>query len=658
MTYKTPRVKTTRLSLPVGEAVDEPVDAAVGTLGYRTDTDAVRVKTSTGWEDVGGGGGTLTEIDAGDGIVVTDGTGPVVTVEVDPAVLADIDDKLYDYFGTYTHKSVPTSSDRLALNDNAASLVPAYTTVGEVLAAGGVQMFNVSTGIAPLHWWRADNTVQTGGLVDTIVDNGSSPKNFTQTSTARCPTAVDSNGNTYLDFDGTADYYTAGVAADWAFSSNGGPCTVAVVMSRSVLATASQYIVGTGGADSTLVGFDVWLTYTSATAQGPAAAWSKGTNAQFVVYGSELSVVANMQVWIFRIVGTGSLSSSLGGVTTQPASLTMRRNGVQLQFSPRNPNHTYVSSNPNNTLHMGRQAGGGAFWRGPVYEVIVDNKIWTDEQCIAYESYAANRYVISGFPAQQTLGVSNVLAGNGISVTGTASQITITSKRVESPLTGMSPSPDSWNLEARFWTSADFAVNGWSITERDTATVLTRAGEVDTSVNPSAGTYRSSLRGGQVIVQTRSGVIVQITKAVTGTNNFTYKMHVRSLDYGTGYYASGFVSDTLNPSTVGARFYSIGLEQTNVVENLRVGPSTNTTYFTGAAQPYYNDFVCCVRSTSANSQGSYYAMTDGPGISGSTGRNNNLTIAYAGVSLYSASNAGYFFLDCIRRGTGSFDVFC
>lgn len=54
---KSPKVATTRLSLPLGVAGAEPAAAEVGTLAYATDTDTVRVKTASGWVDVGSGGG-------------------------------------------------------------------------------------------------------------------------------------------------------------------------------------------------------------------------------------------------------------------------------------------------------------------------------------------------------------------------------------------------------------------------------------------------------------------------------------------------------------------------------------------------------------------------------------------------------------------------
>jgi hypothetical protein len=78
---KSPKVASTRLSLPVGVSGLEPALAEVGTLAFATNTDKVRVKLSTGWSDVGGSGGGVTSVIAGyGGVEVTNPTGPVVTV--------------------------------------------------------------------------------------------------------------------------------------------------------------------------------------------------------------------------------------------------------------------------------------------------------------------------------------------------------------------------------------------------------------------------------------------------------------------------------------------------------------------------------------------------------------------------------------------------
>lgn len=58
MLLKSPKTKSTRLQLPLGVASTsgaEPASAEVGTLSFDPDRDKVRVQTSTGWQDVGGG---------------------------------------------------------------------------------------------------------------------------------------------------------------------------------------------------------------------------------------------------------------------------------------------------------------------------------------------------------------------------------------------------------------------------------------------------------------------------------------------------------------------------------------------------------------------------------------------------------------------------
>ena len=122
-------------------------------------------------------------------------------------------------------------------------------------------------------------------------------------------------------------------------------------------------------------------------------------------------------------------------------------------------------------------------------------------------------------------------------------------------LTGLSPTPDAWNLEARYWTDPDIANNGWLITDRNAGTNLTRAGNVDINASVAAGTYLSTLRGGTLVIQTRTNVNVQIAKATTNGTNTSYKSHAWCNDYGSGFFAQSFVSDNLNPTTTSARSY-------------------------------------------------------------------------------------------------------
>lgn len=130
--------------------------------------------------------------------------------------------------------------------------------------------FDIATAIAPTHWWRADNVVTSGGLVDTIVDNGSGAKNFTQSGAARCAVATDSDGKVYLAPDGSADYYQAGVASDWRFLHNGDPYLVwAVVHFPDVAASAYRAILSTANATSD-TGFMLQYTYSgTSTWRGP-----------------------------------------------------------------------------------------------------------------------------------------------------------------------------------------------------------------------------------------------------------------------------------------------------------------------------------------------------------------------------------------------------
>jgi len=126
--------------------------ATFKTLVPETRTDLQRLRDHSkdilDWidEHSGGGAGTITEIDAGPGIAVTDGTGPVVTVAADFGTgagqiptTADVSSRLYaDFDANYANKATPVAADQVAINDSAAGGVPKYASVTSLLAAAPI----------------------------------------------------------------------------------------------------------------------------------------------------------------------------------------------------------------------------------------------------------------------------------------------------------------------------------------------------------------------------------------------------------------------------------------------------------------------------------------------------------------------------------------
>jgi len=121
---KTPKTASTRVQLPHAASGTEPPAAEPGTLSFASDTELVRVQTSTGWEDLSGGsGGTVADVDSPDGsITVTDPTGPIVTLEIDPADLTAAGQMTGPLTATkvvgITETSGPTALTIGAISDN------------------------------------------------------------------------------------------------------------------------------------------------------------------------------------------------------------------------------------------------------------------------------------------------------------------------------------------------------------------------------------------------------------------------------------------------------------------------------------------------------------------------------------------------------------
>jgi hypothetical protein len=101
---------------------------AEGMMSYLQDTNSVEVYNGTAWVSVGGGGGDVTEVQAGTGISVASGTGPIPVVSFDyragsaltlnaqtatyTVVLTDADQKLVTMsVGSANDFQIPTNAN-------------------------------------------------------------------------------------------------------------------------------------------------------------------------------------------------------------------------------------------------------------------------------------------------------------------------------------------------------------------------------------------------------------------------------------------------------------------------------------------------------------------------------------------------------------------
>lgn len=613
-------------------------------------------------------------------------------------------------FSTYTLKSPAVLADVLVINDSAAAGAMKRTTVDDLpLVNEAFSTYSAKTTLV-----SADTFV----INDSAASNAVKDVTFANLITSLGTIAP--SGNPYIDPPLVAsaldDEFSSGSAdlavRGWTVKNSAGTTMtrlgdIAPWNSATAL-TASQY-------NSTIVGSVLQVQVALGTAMRfyKAVSWTSGSgqlvwarlgNAQYRSGASTGTNFISVNAWYstggntdgnnrllaqLGTVGTsGSAQISTGRVTAGAASLTTTTSalatpdifGIKLlsgttawdcfigdtktgsiatdstgtnvatsvafagiEFNAAATTTAATTNSQLFSIDFFRAASGATAWIGQTPRPVAWNVV---------DANFAD-YTTKSVPVVADTIVINDSAASGAVKTSTLGNIRIGDR---SPLTGLNPSPDAWNLEARYWTDPDVAANGWSITERGTATVLTRAGDVDANTTIAANTYRSTLRGGVLVIQTRTNVITQIAKATTLGTNVTYKAHNWSTDYGTGYYQDVFVSDNINPTTTNARSYYLGLEQTNIVEALLVGPATFTTYATTGAAIYHNDNVKYLRLTSATSMGSYFVMVTGPGIVGSVARNPALTIQYAGVWFNAVSANGFFFLDYIRRSTvSSFD---
>lgn len=291
-----------------------------------------------------------------------------------------------------------STSDNIA-NDSSvagANVTDALDTLAGQVSARASEAA-IITKLAPMHWWNANHTVVSGGLVDSVTDLGSVPKDFTQVGAARAALGVDGNAQTYLTFAG-AQSYRAGVVADWTFASNGTGCTFAYILSRTALALGFEAILGTVAGDTTKNGFDVYWGFVSATDQGPLFQITMSTLNQYVVYCETAFVALNNAVAVIvRTFGATPPSRTLNGATNNPIAVSTQLNGQPRASGVRNA--AYNVGAPTNPLTLGRRAdlGAGQFLNARVYDVLIHNNPWSDAECELWLQYARIR---QGLPPQ------------------------------------------------------------------------------------------------------------------------------------------------------------------------------------------------------------------------------------------------------------------
>ena len=293
-------------------------------------------------------------------------------------------------FDTFPARSVPTSND-LVLLEKSTDGSKCYASLSAIQSP--LVAFNVATDINPAHWYRGDNTSQSGGLVDTILDAGSVAKNFTQTGAARCPTAVDGAGKTYLAPDGVTDFYTAGALADWKFLNDGSPWTVALVYHRTAGIVGQESLIDNTDHSTGGTGFSIFQLFASATVQGPALLVTSSVGGAAPLTVESLTLSTALSVLIVRHTGDNT-SNANGGISPTPVDAVMRRMGALVSLCSRK--NTFASTNPSYPMTLFRRANtADRFTSSRFYDLVIDNKAWSDRQVFGYEAYAKAQYGVA-----------------------------------------------------------------------------------------------------------------------------------------------------------------------------------------------------------------------------------------------------------------------
>jgi hypothetical protein len=129
---------------------------AEGMMSYLQDTNSVEVYNGTAWVSVGGGGGDVTEVQAGVGISVASGTGPIPVVTNTMATAIDAAGDLIYGTGadTFARLGIGTAGQVLKVNAGAtapewgaASSTPTFKGVYTYIASDQTLSNNTSTAI-------------------------------------------------------------------------------------------------------------------------------------------------------------------------------------------------------------------------------------------------------------------------------------------------------------------------------------------------------------------------------------------------------------------------------------------------------------------------------------------------------------------------------
>ena len=243
-----------------------------------------------------------------------------------------------------------------------------------------VQAVNVLADLNPASWWPAA-TATTTSIPNAIAGQPS----FTGTATA---IGVDSAGVSYIQFNGTTNFFTAGTTSSFRYLHDGRPFTLAMVVDFVTLPGIRADVLGTAN-QTAQVGFQFRWDFTSAVQQGMRYYTANGTSGQVVLNARDRYPIVGKQIYIARSNGYSQSITDANAVSAA-TSLLLRRSGTLVATGAGNPAAVPTAlSVQTAVLTLGRNPGGASDYASMrLYELMVDSKCWTDYQVQQYEQYA------------------------------------------------------------------------------------------------------------------------------------------------------------------------------------------------------------------------------------------------------------------------------
>ncbi len=264
-------------------------------------------------------------------------------------------------------------------------------------SSGGNFGLDVKSEVDPLHLYRpindATHTTLVGGKVSVLKDQGRSGtlRDLSQAVDAnRFTHGVDANGKDFMQSSAETIWLDAVAAVDWEFMHNplglGG--TIAGVI--EVTSEAGLNTLLSTGASTSDVGIFFLLSGSDGTRYSVNSGGGPGTESLKMDVGV-LNNGATPAIFSFLCRHRDSAASN-GTNEGFQVDATVSLNGVELlRAQPKDA--AFTAGSPSAPLRLGAVEGTGTIGiRGKVYEIVLDNRWWSDDLVNRYHRQAAIEY--------------------------------------------------------------------------------------------------------------------------------------------------------------------------------------------------------------------------------------------------------------------------